>query len=42
MPETVKVAEDVRREAEKTIEALKSVGSGEGKNWSDIKDKYLD
>ena len=42
MPETVKVAEDVRREAEKTIESLKSIGSGGGKEWSEVKDKYLD
>jgi hypothetical protein len=42
LPETVKVAEDVKKEAEKTIEALKSIGSGEGKNWSEVKDKYLD
>lgn len=38
----LKIAEDVRKEAEKTIESLKSIGSGEGRKWSEVRDKYLD
>jgi hypothetical protein len=42
MPETVKVAEDVKEEAKKTINALKSIGDGKGKSVDDLKDKFLD
>lgn len=42
MSEQIKIAEDVREEAEKTIKSLKSIGSGEGKKWSEVRDKYLD
>ena len=42
MPEQIKIAEDVREEAEKTVKSLKSIGLGEGKKWPEIKEKYLD
>lgn len=42
MPETVKVAEDVKKEAEKTIDALKSIGNGKEKSVDELKDKFLD
>lgn len=42
MAEQVKVTEEVRKEAEKTIESLKSIGEGKGSSVQDLKDKYLD
>jgi len=42
MPKAVEVAEDVREEAEKTIDALKSIGDGESKSVDELRDKFLD
>jgi len=32
MPEEIKISHEVRREAEKTIETLKNIGSDDGKS----------
>lgn len=42
MAEAVRVAEQVRKEAEKTIEPLKGIGDGRGKSVDELKDKLLD
>lgn len=34
--------EEIREEAEKTVQALKGIGDGNSKAWSEIRDKYLD
>jgi len=40
MPESIEISEEVRKEGEKTIEALKSIGDGEGKTVDELRDKY--
>lgn len=42
MAKTVGIRDNVREEAEKTIDALKSIGKEEGKSVDEIKDKFLD
>lgn len=42
MSETIKVTDEVKEEAEKTIDALKSIGDGKSKSVDELKDKFLD
>lgn len=42
MSEQIKIAEDVKKEAEKTIKALKSIGDGNGKTVDEVRDRLLD
>lgn len=37
-----KTRQDLKTEAEKTVDALKSIGDGEGKTVDELKDKFLD
>jgi len=45
MPEEIKISQEIRREAEKTIEALKNIGSDDGKSVKEVydigKEKHL-
>ena len=42
MSDQIKIAKDVRKEAQKTINALKSIGDGKGKTVKEVREKFLD
>ncbi|MFB6241392.1 MAG: hypothetical protein ABEJ36_01145 [Candidatus Nanosalina sp.] len=42
MPASIRVSEEVKREAEKTVKALKNIGKKQGSSVDELRDRFLD